>query len=233
MALADDDVPASGLDDDPVDLSFAGPEPVVPTAPWHLRLFDLVSAYLPLAMMAVLAAGTWWLVRNAPTFEPPRAAAPPRHEPDYVMTGFVIQRFAADGTLRTQIEGDTLRHYPDTDTLEIENPRVRAISPSGEVTHASARRALANGDGSEVQLLDDAHVVREATPQEEAIDFRSDFLHVFRYTERVRTHLPVRVRQGGTEVQAAGMEYDHLTRMVQLAGRMQGVFQSPSALPAS
>jgi hypothetical protein len=44
MALADDDVPASGLDDDPVDLSFAGPEPVVPTAPWHLRLFDLVSA---------------------------------------------------------------------------------------------------------------------------------------------------------------------------------------------
>ena len=29
--------------------SFAGPEPVVPTAPWHLRLLDLVSAYLPLA----------------------------------------------------------------------------------------------------------------------------------------------------------------------------------------
>ena len=61
-----------------------------------------------------------------PTFEPPRAAAPPRHEPDYVMTGFVVQRFAADGTLRTQIEGDTLRHYPDDDTLEIDVARIRA-----------------------------------------------------------------------------------------------------------
>jgi len=65
MALADEEVPASGLEeDDEVDLSFAGPEPVVPTAPWHLRLFDLVSAYLPLVMMAVLAAGTWWLDAN-------------------------------------------------------------------------------------------------------------------------------------------------------------------------
>src|ERR1700754_4562301 len=98
-------------DDDPVDLTFSGPEPVVaPTAPWHLRLFDLFTAYLPLVMMAVLAAGTWWLVRNAPSFEPPRPAPPPRHEPDYVMTTFTVQRFAADGSMRTQIEGDTLRH---------------------------------------------------------------------------------------------------------------------------
>jgi len=200
--------------------------------PWHLRALGVVSAYLPLFVMALLALGSWWLVENTPVPAGPSTAGAPRHEPDYTMRDFLVQRYAADGALRAQIEGDVAVHYPDTDTLEIENPRVRAISPSGEVTHASARRALANGDGSEVQLLDDAHVVREATPQEEAIDFRSDFLHVFRYTERVRTHLPVRVRQGGTEVQATGMEYDHLTRIVQLAGRMQGVFQNRPALPA-
>jgi lipopolysaccharide export system protein LptC len=145
------------------------------------------------------------------------------------MRDFLVQRYAADGALRTQIEGDVAVHYPDTDTLEIENPRIRAIAANGDVTRASARRAIANGDGSEVQLLDDAHVVREATPQEEAIDIRSDFLHIFRNTERVRTHLPVRLRQGGTDVVAAGMGYDHLARVVQLAGRMQGVFPSPAA----
>jgi lipopolysaccharide export system protein LptC len=199
--------------------------------PWHVRALGVLSAYLPMFVMALLALGSWWLVDNTPVPAGPRAAAAPRHEPDYTMRDFLVQRYAADGALRTQIEGDVAVHYPDTDTLEIENPRIRAVSPNGEVTRASARRALANGDGSEVQLLDDAHVVREATPQHEAIDFRSDFLQIFRYTERVRTHLPVRVRQGGTEVQAAGMEYDHLTRIVQLAGRMQGVFPSRPALP--
>src|ERR1035438_9916619 len=86
-----------GLDeDDPVDLSFAGPEPVVPAAaPWYARFFDLASAYLPLLLMAVLAAGTWWLVRNAPVIESTPAAAPLCHEADYVMTRFVVQRVAA------------------------------------------------------------------------------------------------------------------------------------------
>ena len=225
MALADEEVPASGLEeDDEVDLSFAGPEPVVPTAPWHLRLFDLVSAYLPLVMMAVLAAGTWWLVRNAPTFEAPRAAAPARHEPDYVMTGFVVQRFGADGTLRTQIEGETLRHYPDDDTLEIDAARIRAIGENGKVKNATPRRALANGDGSEVQLLGDARVNRPASGKEEAVEFRSEFLHAFRNVEQVRSHLPVVMTQGTNVVRASSMNYDNLSRQVEFTGRASAVF---------
>ena len=63
-----------------------------------------------------------------------RVAAPLRHEPDYTMRDFSVQRFSADGPLRAQIEGDALRHYPDTDTLEIDNARLRAVGPDGRVT---------------------------------------------------------------------------------------------------
>jgi lipopolysaccharide export system protein LptC len=118
---------SDGFEDDEVDLSFAGPEPVA-AAPWPMRLLDLVSAYLPLLMMAGLALGTWWLLRNAPSVDEPRAAVAPRHEADYVMTRFVVQRFGSDGALRTQIEGDRLRHFPDDDTLEIDQARIRATA---------------------------------------------------------------------------------------------------------
>ena len=207
MALADEggaEAAGAGLDadDELVDLSFAGPEPVVPAAPWPVRLFDLASAYLPLVMMAVLAGGTWWLVRNAPILEVTRTAASPRHEPDYVMTRFVVQRFGADGSLRTQIEGDALRHFADDDTLEIDAARIRAIAANGAVTLASARKALSNGDGSEVQLLGDARVTRPATGKEEAVEFRGEFLHAFRNIEQVRSHLPVVVTP---------VSYTHLT----------------------
>ncbi|MEP7058172.1 MAG: LPS export ABC transporter periplasmic protein LptC [Caldimonas sp.] len=198
--------------------------PRAPGQPWPRRIAGMLMAYLPVLVMALLALGTWWLVKNTPVAEGPGADAALRHEPDYTMRAFTVQRFAADGAMRTQIEGDVAMHYPDTDTLEIENPRIRAIAPNGRVTLASAQRALANGDGSEVQLLVGAHVTREATADEEAIDFRSDFLHLFVNTERVRTHLPVRVTEGATEIQAAGMEYDNLARVVELKGRMRGVF---------
>jgi lipopolysaccharide export system protein LptC len=224
---------SGGLEDeDDVDLSFAGPEPVA-AAPWPMRVLDLVSAYLPLLMMAVLASGTWWLVRNAPSVETAREAAPLRHEPDYTMTGFVVQRFGSDGALRTQIEGERVRHFPDDDTLEIDQARIRAIGADGVVTIASARKALANGDGSEVQLLGDAHVVRPAHGKQERVEFRSDFLHAFRNVERLRSHLPVVVTQGQSVVRAQGMDYDNLTRVVDLRGRTSATFvsQRRSAAP--
>jgi lipopolysaccharide export system protein LptC len=220
--------PPSGSleDDDDVDLSFAGPEPV-PTASLPARLLDLVSAYLPLLMMAVLASGTWWLVRNAPSVEAPRAEVAPRHEPDYEMTNFIVQRFAKDGTLRTEIEGDRLRHFPDTDTLEVDRARIRAVDREGIVTVAVANKALANGDGSEVQLLGDARVTRPAHDGEEQIEFRGEFLHAFRNVEQVRSHLPVVVTQGASVVRADGMEYDNLARVIDLMGHTRATFASP------
>jgi lipopolysaccharide export system protein LptC len=215
-------------DDDPIDLSFAGPEPVVPAAaPWYARFFDLASAYLPLLLMAALAAGTWWLVRNAPVQETHRDVPSIRHEADYVMTNFVVQRFAADGSLRTQIEGAVLRHYPDNDTLEIDDARIRAIGDNGTVTLASAKRALANGDGSEVQLIGNAHVTRPADGKQEEVEFRSEFMHAFRNVEQVRSNQPVVVTQGNSVVHAEGMVYDNLSRVVELLGHASASFTPP------
>ena len=201
-------------------------------APWYLRAIDTASTYLPLLLMAMLALGTWWLVKNTPLFEADRAAAPLRHEPDYTMTRFMVQRFGPGGSMRVQIEGDLMRHYPDTHTFEIDNPRIRAIGDDGRVTTATARSALSNRDGSEVQLSGDAHVVREALvtakSKEQAIDFRSEFLHYFQFSERVRSHLPVVVTQGGTELRADTMAYDNLARVLDLKGHVRAVLSAPN-----
>jgi lipopolysaccharide export system protein LptC len=198
-------------------------------APWHVRLFDTASAYLPLLLMAALALGSWWLVTNTPLFDNNRKAAPLRHEPDYTMSQFMVQRFGANGAMRVQLEGDTMRHFPDTDTLEIDNPRIRAIDQAGRVTIATARLAVSNKDGSEVQLSGGAHVVREATATETAIDFRGEFLHYFQFTERVRSHLPVIVTQGGNEIRADSMDYDNLARTVDFKGHIRATLQTPQA----
>lgn len=195
--------------------------------PWHLRLLDALTAYLPVLLMLLLALGTWWLVKNTPVSDTEAAAPPPRHEPDYTMNDFSVQRFGADGAMRVQIDGRRLRHYPDTDTLEVDAPRVRAIGPAGEVTIASAQRGLANGDGSEVQLIGNAQVVREASATQPAIEFRSEFLHAFLNTERLRSHLPVVVKRGATEVRADGVEYDHLARTIDLKGHTRATFVAP------
>lgn len=191
--------------------------------PWHRRLRDTVSAYLPLLLMTLLALLTWWLVKNTPVPGAPTEDLPVRTAPDYTMTRFSLERFDADGRLKVRIEGERLRHFPDTDRIEIEDVRIRAHAPEGRVTLARAQRALANGDASEVQLIGGAEVVSRPD-QGAALEMSGEFLHAFLVTERVRSHLPVRVRQGGSELQAGGLEYDHGSGRLELKGPIRAVF---------
>jgi len=202
----------------------------VPHPPWHWALRDALSAYLPALLMALLALATWWLVKNTPLPGEAPEPAPPRHEADYSMRSFTVQRFAKEGPLRVQIEGAVLHHFPDTDTLEIEEVRIRAIGPNGRLTLASARRAIANGDASEVQLVGGAQVTREPMGGEPAIRMTSEFLHAFLDRERVRSHLPVIVRRGATEIRADAFEYDHLSRVIDFRGRVRATI-APRSTP--
>lgn len=197
--------------------------------PWHQRVLSTLSSYLPLLLMALVALATWWLVKNTPALQSAKPAAVLRHIPDYTMRDFTVQRFAADGSLRLQIEGVEARHYPDTDTLEVDQARIRSIAPDSGVTVATAQKAVTNGDGSEVQLTGQAHVVREATrigdKTLEAVDFKSEFLHAFLQTEQVRSHLPVKITRGTVQIQGDSMHYDNLDRLARFKGGVKATFE--------
>jgi lipopolysaccharide export system protein LptC len=65
----------------------------------------------------------------------------------------LVQRFAADGSLRLQIEGEEARHYPDTDTLEISNVTLRGQNPNGQRNDVfSANNMQLNSKSGEYEL---------------------------------------------------------------------------------
>jgi lipopolysaccharide export system protein LptC len=191
----------------------------------RVRLRELLGTYLPLLLMVLLALGTWWLVKNTPRPAAGSDAVALRHDPDYEMRDFAITRFAPDGRVTVRIEGSWLRHYPDTDRIEIEAARMQSNAPDGRVTRARAARALANGDGSEWQLSGGAHVVAQL-PAGPPLELDSEFLHVFVTTERIRSHLPVTVRQGSDEIRAGGVDADNLTQQLQLAPPVRANFSA-------
>lgn len=189
--------------------------------------WERLSIYLPLLLMAFLALGTYWLVRNAPTLAQPSVVREVGNEPDYFMRNFSVKTFDANGRLRSDIRGQQAWHYPDTDTLEIEQANIRSLNEQGHVTVSTANRALSNADGSEVQLFGNAVVVREAVKGPNGqmlphLELRSEFLHAYANVERVRSHLPVELLRNGDRFTADSMDYDNLDRMLQLDGRVRG-----------
>jgi lipopolysaccharide export system protein LptC len=196
--------------------------------------FDRLTIYLPIILTAALALGTYWLVRNAPRLLEPSAKEAPTHEPDFFMRGFVIKNFLPNGELRSELFGKEGRHYPDTDTMEVDQVRLRSISPDGLTTRATANRGLSNGDGTEIQLFGNAVVVREPATGPDGkplprLEFRGEFLHAYTDTERVKSNKPVTLIRGADQFTADSMDYDSQTGVANLQGRVKGLLMPPAA----
>ncbi len=201
---------------------------------WWQNLWFASTTYLPMLLIVILALGTWWLASNTPGAAPFTEDQPVTHEPDYYMRNFAVKNFDATGQLRSEIAGSQGQHYPDTDILEISQARIRSYK-ANQLTTATAKRAYSNADGSEVQLVGDALVVREAGKDaagnaQPRLEFRGEFLHAFLRTEQVKSHLPITLKRGNDVFTADNLEYDNLGRVITLQGRVRGIL-SPRAAP--
>lgn len=192
-------------------------------------LWERSAIYIPVLLMGLLALGTYWLVRNTPaSLSPEGGQKAVSAEPDYYMRKFGIKTFDEAGQLKSDVSGAELRHYPDTDTLEIDQALIRSYSLEGRLTTSTGDRALTNADGSEVQLIGNARVVRDAAvdatgKEVPRLTFRGEFLHVFVNDERVKSHLPVVITRGSDEFAGDTFAYDNLDRVADLKGRVKGI----------
>lgn len=217
-----------------VPLSLGAPSAVAAprlALPWYLRLREALSSYLPLLLMALLALATWWLVKNSPQAPPLATAKLTSTEPDAVMSRFTLERFDATGQLKLRIAGVELRHFPDTDRVEIEQARIVAYAPDGRITRAQAARVRGQADGSELQLDGGAEVI-STDGLGAPLVIRSETLLAYLLLDRVQAPKPVLVQQGGAELRANSLSYDHGRKKLELSGAVRAVVQ-PRVPPVS
>ena len=193
--------------------------------------WERMSVYLPVILMGVIALGTYWLARNTPTLGPEQSKAAETHDPDQFMRRFSVKSFDATGRLKTELHGAEARHYPDTDTLEVDQPRLRSINERGIVTVATGKMAVSNADGSEVQLIGDAVVTRapytdaagHAAPR---LEIRGEYLHLYVNTERVTSNKPVEITRGNDRLSGEGLAFDNITQQLDMQGRVRAQIQA-------
>jgi lipopolysaccharide export system protein LptC len=203
--------------------------------PLTRKLLNSFTLYLPVLVMGVLALGSWWLARNTPVTKAPAAARPISSEPDYFLTNFTVKNFDAKGVLVSEVKGQKARHLPITDVLEIDTAQMRSTR-AGSITTGQGDRAYSNSDGSEVQLVGNAVVVREAGRDAQGnalprVEYRGEFLHAFLRTEELKSHKPVTVVRGADQFSGDTMAFNKIDGVVQLDGRVRVRLESKAALP--
>lgn len=183
--------------------------------------------YLPLAALGLLALGTYWMVQSTPQIEVPVPKSSPSHEPDYFLQNFSIKSFDTRGQLRTEISGTQAKHFGDSEWLNIDNIVIRSFDRKGRLTTASARQGLTNEDHSQVKLIGDAHVIREAASTEPGetsryLEYKGEFLHAFMNSEQITSNEPVTLFRDSDQFTADTLDFDNTERVLILKGRVRG-----------
>ena len=203
-----------------------GPRPRVPLGQ---RLREAFGTWLPLIMMALLALGTWWLVKNSPGPLPVRDKPALRTEPDYAMEGFLVRRFDAQGEQKVRVEGRLMRHYADPqERVEIDDARVTARALDGRVAVLTAQRGLSDARGEVVRLVGQARIT-SVTTQGEPLLVQGEAITLHGPTQRATSATPVQIQVGASTMNASAMDYDHPAHRLQLQGPLQGRFVRPPA----
>lgn len=198
--------------------------------PLSWRLQRWISNWLPLALLALLAVFTTWLVKLTPVAGGPTGEAAPRTKPDYEMRGFELQRFAAGGATEAWLRGDALRHYPDGDRIEIDRLRLRAVAEDGSLLLAEAASAAGPLNGSQLRLSGGVLVRRfaagadpeTATP---LMQVKTAELLAERNGQVISSRSPAQVISRGSTMDVRGFRYEHSSGQLRFSGPSRIVLQ--------
>lgn len=182
-----------------------------------------VSNLLPIALMLFLAALTLWL-RFALETPLPGGNGHHRHDPDAIIDNFTLTRLDEQGVPRYTLTANRMLHYADDDTTALAAPKVIRRGEGPTVTITAERGTLAR-ESNEAFFRDNVLVIREATPGNEELRVRTDFLHLLPDKNIARTDQAVTVTEGRSSLSGVGMEFNDNTRQFAIFSQVRGRFE--------
>ncbi|MGE5468930.1 MAG: LPS export ABC transporter periplasmic protein LptC [Ignavibacteria bacterium] len=180
------------------------------------------TALFPIAVLSLLAAGTFWL--NRATEIGDGRVGKQRHDPDYFVDHFTVRRFDETGKLQHFLVGEKMLHYPDDDSTEVLAPRLTYFRTPP--VHVTSKKAWLDKDGKHVKLEGDVHVVREGLNGDPPTDIATSVIYAVPDDSFAHTNAPVVITQGLSVMHGTGMETNDKSKISILYGRATGtIFQ--------
>jgi lipopolysaccharide export system protein LptC len=191
------------------------------------------TSLIPLVAMAALAGITYWLLQA--TLPPPNEGAPrPKaHTPDYFADNFSVSELDQSGSTQYRLTATQMIHYEDDENSDLTKPAIRAFQPGKPIVTATGDRGTVNGDASIVNLYDNARIQRAAGNGDPPMQADSSHFRVLVNDDVIETEKPVKLQRGLSVMTASGMNYNNVTRVMQLFGNVRGAIAASDSAGGS
>lgn len=186
-----------------------------------LIMRESIMTYLPMVMLSVLFLFSVWLVRSVNQIQNNSPIVQVTHIADYEFKKFKLKNYEINGKLKSSMQGEIAEHFLDTKNTEVSDPNV-LIYTKDKITSAIAKRAVMNEDGSQLQLIGKTSMKRlNVNDEKKEIEISGDYLHFFSKTDKIESHMPVKIVRGDTVFRADRLMADNLNQIFELKGHVE------------
>jgi len=156
------------------------------------------------AVLLVIAGVTWWLAKqNQPQESVYNAKG---DTPDYYVEGFTDTQMDGLGRPSQRLAAERMTHYPESDTTELTQPRIRIYDGERPPWRVRARSGWISGDGQVVLLRGTVHIDRSASPSIRPVHIITRDLRVQPKENYAETDEPIKFTSNNDRVDAKGMQ---------------------------
>lgn len=187
-------------------------------------MIDRNAFWLPLAILALLAALSFWLEQTIK--EASSSQKLNGKEPDSIIENFKAASTDAAGIPRYRLTASKLSHYPVNDQTLLEQPRFTHLHATQGEMIVSSSHARVNAKGEEVVFTGNVSLVKMASGNREGLSLKSPSLNVLPDQEQIIAQQPVTINAPGLKLSAMGMHLSGKTRILKLKGRVKAQFQN-------
>lgn len=181
----------------------------------------------PIVLLSILALMTAW-INHVVQPPKPKLDGSSRHDPDYIMSDFVTTQTDINGSLRYILAAAEMKHFPDNDTTDLQRPRYTQFAANKPYTQVESLHGYVSSDGSQVQLVNNVKITRQAFAGKGEMTVDTDYLNILPNEDIVRTESPVVIRQAPkTIIHATGMVYEKKINTVTLLHKVRAHYEKP------
>lgn len=156
-----------------------------------------------IAFLLLVLASAWLL--NKITTSRSTSVSQERHDPDYYMENFTSWTMEEDGNPRNILIADYMAHYPESDALELINPRLEVFRKDKLPVNIIADKGWVT-DGNEVILLSgDVRLWEEDADGNKQLEIISDDVRILPDQEYAETDRPAKLVRGNITTNGTGM----------------------------
>jgi lipopolysaccharide export system protein LptC len=163
----------------------------------------LLRRHVLALILAAVAIFAWWQRSGIERDEDTRTHSSDRR-PDYTVDSFNATIMDATGRPDRRLSAQELRHYPDDDSTELDQPRLTLFNPGAPPWLIQSESGWVSADGEEVLLSGEVSIDREPDAASRALQLRTDELLVIPGDDYAETDRPMVAISGRDWLSSAG-----------------------------